>query len=539
MLLANERIEIDARPAPSTSIVLETVMLGHCPGAPQWRRLVSDELLMHEITALGFAKECARLRELAGNTPPELSQADTALLSLYNFPIPIYSFGQFRSLFPQAFDSNTKYQTRLGGKRAWLPLAVQDFFENSGYSQRLKLWVIRVEEKEEDDKQPLQPFLPKPNANMTEPETLGAFERALLIPGAGLLALPDFERLSIPVDKAQSFPLEFNQSEPAFMPCSRGTNHETQSDFRLRDEPTETPEKKSDTPTPYQTAVASINLTLAQYRPDMQCLLTVPLCELPDSSLPKPEFGFLDFVAKMADIAKKDASITTSRSKFHTPLRHMQLIYPYLRGPDRTLSSAVGLVTGMQAAVSQRHGPWHSIGGRPLPGRSLPWPPVQHNEVIAMRNYPGITVLQHQAGRTLVDDERMCTPLLSAVQLSFLNNAKRNNDHWHSAETMRFMGWIRRQLQALGEKMIFNVDARDPRPEIALRNFFIRLYALGALRGKKAEESFILKQNQGDHQTLSFDIEIAPAFPIDRIRITFLQDRHSTKTVTSIEVDNG
>jgi hypothetical protein len=278
---------------------------------------------------------------------------------------------------------------------------------------------------------------------------------------------------------------------------------------------------------------------MAQHRPDMQCLLSVALAALPGSERPGPATEFLDCVAEAAGIHEDGTLVDESRGRLTEAARHLQLLYPYLRGPDRRLSSAAGLVAGIQAAVSQQHGPWRSIGERPLPGRSLPWPPLNQNEATALRDRPGVTVLLHRANRTVVDDERMCAPCLPAVQLQQLTRERRNDDHWRSAEIMRFMGWLRRELQALGEKMIFNVDPRDPRPEIALRTFFTRLYTLGALRGRAVDEAFTLTQRNDGESTIAFEIEIAPAYPIDRLRITFMQDRHTAGAGASVEVSNG
>jgi hypothetical protein len=92
---------------------------------------------------------------------------------------------------------------------------------------------------------------------------------------------------------------------------------------------------------------------------------------------------------------------------------------------------------------------------------------------------------------------------------------------------MRFLGWLRRELQALGEQLVFSVDPRDPRPGMLLGDFLDRLHRLGALRGRLPEQAYRLAQRQEGESTLVFDIEIAPAYPIDRIRLTFVHDRHA------------
>ncbi len=524
MLLANNRIETDARPIPPAQTELEVAMLGHCPGNTQWQRLAADKLLLAEIAALGFARECARLRELAAGAA--CAEEDAALLALYNLPIPLYSFGQFQSLFPDAFDTATQYRSVLAGERAWLPLAVQDFFENSSGNHILKLWIIRL-----DEAAGKQAFLPVTNANMIEPETLGAFERALLIPRAAIVALPDLERLQIPANLEDIPRLRLDNPEPVFLPC--GT--EVDDGHRERRNADEIPAMPEPLDAPR--VVIPIARALAQLRPDMQCLLTVALAAVQGSELPGPDPDFLECIAQAADINTDGTLIEEPRSPLSEAARHVQLLYPYLRGPDRRLCSPSGLVAGMQAAVSQQYGPWHSICERPLPGRCLPWPPLTQNRATVLRDSPGVTVLLYRAGRTVVDDERMCAPCLPAMALRQLSTERRNDEHWRSAEIMRFMGWLRRELLALGEKMIFNVDPRDQRPALVLRAFFTRLFSLGALRGNKVEDAFTLTQRNENESTISFDIEVAPAYPIDRLRISFMQDRHSAGT--SIGIANG
>ena len=107
--------------------------------------------------------------------------------------------------------------------------------------------------------------------------------------------------------------------------------------------------------------------------------------------------------------------------------------------------------------------------------------------------------------------------------------AERERADWHSAEVQRFMGYVRRELQALGERLLFDVDATDPRPAEALRSFFARLHDAGALRGARPEQAFRIRALPGlgssAESTLAFEIELAPAFPINLIRITFVHDR--------------
>ena len=564
MLLANHRIELDARPTATVPTVLEVVLLGHCPspvgqgdvaqlfasGVPakvsdgvkligniRWDNLARDRQLLAEIGSLGFAPQTARLQELvqaldsgtgAGEQKILLQPQDRLLMELYNLPIPLYSFGHFQALFPDAFDTATHYRSVLAGDRAWLPLAVQDFFANSSGDHPLKLWILRVDESAGS-----QAFLPTSGANMIEPETLGAFERALLIPRVGILALPDLERLQIPAHLEDIPRMRLDNPVPAFLPC--GTDLEDgQRERRHGNEIAAMPE-----PLAPRDIILPIARALAQFRPDMQCLLTAPLAAVAGSERPSLSPEFIDLLSDAAGLDADGALTDDAPKPLTQAMRHLQILFPYLRGSDRKLSSPTGLIAGMQAAVSQQQGPWRSIGERPLPGRCLPWPPLTQQHATALRTRPGITTLLHRAGNLIVDDERICTPCLSGNGLAQLSKERRNEEQWRSAEIMRFIGWLRRELQTLGERMIFNVDPRDPRSALALRAFFTRLHGLGALRGRRAEDGFTLTQRNDSEGLIAFDIEIAPAYPIDRIRISFLQDRHSASASTTIEVSHA
>lgn len=535
MLLANDRIELAARPQPAQTAVLEVVLLGHYPdlkgkAPPHWERLAADASTLDEMAGLGLGSACTRLRELAaGAAVGEPTAQDKALMALYELPIPLHSFGQFQDLFPGAFDRDTHYTSLLGGQRAWLPLAVQDFFENALPDQALKLWVIRV-----DERLGSAGFLPRAEADMLEPRSLGPFERALLIPRAAILALPDLERLQIPAHLPDIPRLRVANAVPSFLPCGTDTDDDHRERRRRREIPPPTATLKAGD------VLLPISRTLARLRPDMQCLLSVPLAALPGSELPGPDPDFLALADRLAGLDASGALDTAALGRATEAARHLQLLYPYLRGPDRRLGSAVGLVAGLQAAVTQQYGAWRSIAGRPLPGHSLPWPALSQHGATRLRQQPGVTVMLQRKGRTLVDDERLCAPCLPAVALRQLTRAQREDEHWRSAEVMRFMGWLRRELQTLGERMVFDTDPRDPRPQMALRSFFSRLHTLGALRGRRLDDAYTLTQQANDKDRLEFDIEIAPAFPIDRIRISFLQDRHSNGgTTTEIEVAHG
>jgi len=542
MLLAGQRIELDPKPQVGTPPALEVVMLGHCPVAStdvNWPRIANDRQLTAELHGLGFGIEVRRLRELLTPSADFVElETDDDLKALYKLPLPIRSLAQFKSIFSGVFDQPYRYG-RLAGYGAWLPRAVEDFFGCSDNSGQLKLWIIRV--KEADG---IEAFLPsrygdlKQRATETsnatprplkllEIDQLNAFERALLIQNAAVIALPDLERLNLPQGLKRIPSVRKSRPLPAFLPCSSDADDlDLINPFR---------DIKSNQPRPQAKAVVgAIGQTLAVHRPDMQCLLSLPFADSQDYDFPQlcPEFS-----GQLSQLA--DAAIANPASGDSQRLRHLQFLYPYLIGADNLLTSSCGVVAGMQAKVAASQGVWRSVAGRRLPVRSLPWPRLDQNEAVRLRTRPGVTVLCNHKGTAMIDDESLCVPILPSVDLLQLTPSERNDSHWRSAEIMRFMGWLRRELQAQGNRMIFDTDPRDPRPLMALREFFQQLHALGALRGKKASEAFTIQQRNPADNVLQFDIEVAPAFPVDRIRITFLQDRHSGGSIPTMEAAHG
>jgi len=509
MLLADRRIALDARPAPARPAPLEVVMLGHCPpeGPARWDRVARDEPMLAEIAALGFTGEVARLRAWQRGTSlpaPQPGLSDDELRALQHLPLPIRSLGHYQTLFPQAFSAPTAQASRLAGNTAWLPWAVQDFFDGNepGYEETRTLWVLRVPESAG-----VAGFLPQVRPDLAAPAGLGAFDRALAVPRAGLLLLPDLERLQVPARLPDVPRLRLPNPEPVFLPLGSASD----DGHRERRLATEMP--TADVSPDLAASLAPIARTLARRRPDLMCLMSVPFAVQAAGELPAPAAPWLALAQQAAGLG--DA------------LRQVQWLYPYLRGPGRPLVSASGMVAGLQARVAQRFGPWRSAAARALPAGALPWPPASAQQAAAWRA-AGLSVLVQRNGRAMLDDEALPVPVLPSADLANMPRAQRARADWRSAEVQRFMGWLRRELQALGERLLFDVDAQDPRPEQALRHFFTQLHAAGALRGARPEQAFRIQAvAAGDsaESTLAFEIELAPAFPIDLIRISFVHDR--------------
>ncbi|HAU12166.1 MAG TPA: hypothetical protein DCS92_00540 [Gammaproteobacteria bacterium] len=129
-------------------------------------------------------------------------------------------------------------------------------------------------------------------------------------------------------------------------------------------------------------------------------------------------------------------------------------------------------------------------------------------------------MLRQRQGQVELDDERLLVPALHPQDYLNANNPERFDGH-RSAEVMRLLGYLRRQLTALGEQLIFNLDYRDPRPRLLLERFLRQLQQRGALRGATAEQAFQIKEIQTQEAVMIYEIMIAPALPIDQIRLTF------------------
>ena len=129
-------------------------------------------------------------------------------------------------------------------------------------------------------------------------------------------------------------------------------------------------------------------------------------------------------------------------------------------------------------------------------------------------------MLQHRSGTLQLDDERLVVPALHPEDYAYANNRERFAG-FRSAEVMRLLGYLQRQLNALGDQLVFNIDYRDPRPRLLLERFFRHLQQQGALRGATAEEAFRIREISSREGAMIYEIMIAPAFPIDRIQLTF------------------
>lgn len=467
-------------------------MPGHCPGKPDWRQLLAMGTSLARMKDLGFSRQVRGLRVLAARSGLEREVEDAALKALYLLPIPINSVTQFDALFPEARTIPAQRRSYLSGSDAWLPFTVQDFFSRGERDVGKTLWVIRVPEDEG-----VEAFLPRADADWfsTDPWTaLGAFEIACLPPRAAFAAFPDLERLQLPARLRDIPVLDLPRPEPAFLPCDADRPPLTQPDSEAEEQP--------DSPIPFSRILSRLAETAARVRPDIHFLLTIPFAAegVRDRGYPAPS---------------PEALTAAEGLRGHPAelgLHQVQMVYPYLRGPDRLLASPAGILAARMVESTLRYGPWRSVAGRPLTRLQTAYPPLTPQQASGMREDYSIGLLTWKNGALELDDERLARTAFGARTGA------------GSGEVARFIGWLRRELRAYGERLIFLTDPDDPRPSMILDSLFRRLYSQGALAGRVVEESFSVAQRSSGEGTLIFEIEIQPALPIDRIRITLAED---------------
>lgn len=511
--LLGQRIVVSPRPQQRREPALDVALLGHCPGRVRRERLLSLPGILDDLRSAGLGAQAEALlsgREADGTPLDE---------ALYQCPIPLRASAEFHDIFPDAARAPTRYISLLAGSRAWLPQAVDDFFANGG----ARLWVMRI-----DESLGQAGFLPGPASQLHDLQTLQGLARLLVIPSLAVIALPDLERLQIPARLPDVPRVRLDNPDPRFLPCTALPETDDHRERRYSRELDDMP-----APAALEQVLRALLPLLGRQRPDVQLLLTLPLAYSGEIDSPVLDPQALARLQQLRDAADGSGHL----------LRHIQFLFPYLRGPRYALHSPVGLIAGKQAGIAQSHGPWHSIGAQPLLCEGLPYPRLTLASVLALRDQPGIGILRQRSGfsgrsQLSLDDERLMVPALPPADYagtlfnSMVDDSAANDmtgpgrlSGFRSAEIMRFMGFLRRQLQALGEQLVFNIDPQDPRPRLLLEQFFRRLYQLGALRGSVAEDAFRIRQSLPQEGALQFDIEVAPALPIDRLHLTFA-NRH-------------
>lgn len=500
MDLMGGRVILSPRPASDRTPALEAAMLGHLPGSVRLERLRPNARWVMRSVGLGEALDHLDDLDLPRLSAPEVDR----VRALYHLPVPLLCAAELDDLFPEARSSDTLYRSTLAGRRAWLPAVVDDFFANGGE----RLWILRIPEEEgragfQARSEGTSEFA---GLALEHSIALRGLAALLPIPELAVIAAPDLERLLIPAQLQDIPRVRLDNPVPAFAPgrC-RGDD-----DHRERRRGPEMPVA----PEPDSTlaVLAGVQAVLSRYRPDIQYLHSLPL-----------EYSNADMgpAAQQQVLAALSAQRGTRRG---AGLKRIQLIYPYLRRPNAdpaaTLTSAVGLVAGRQAGVTRRLGVWRSMAGEALVTDAVPYPPTDSRLAEQLRESPGVGVLIQRQGRVELEDERLVVPALHPDDYLPAEDPSRF-DGYRSGEVARFMGWLLRRLRALGDVLVFDLDPRDPRPRLLLEDLLRRLHGAGALRGSQPEEAFSIREGQRGPGILAYDIELAPAFPVDKLRLTF------------------
>jgi len=495
------RVVLSPRPQSQSALPLEVAMLGHCPGRIRARRLLALAEALSEIRKAGF-----------GDTVDALI-ADPDAADLQHLPIPLRSASEFHDIFPDARNEPAYYHSTLAGNLSWLAPCVDDFFANGGQ----KLWIVVIPEDEGQ-----QGFFPTSETNLIAPEPLRGLATLLVLPQSAERRLRDLERLQIPARLPDIPRVRLDNPNPVFLPCAESVN----DDHRERRNDDEMALDDLPEPLGFNQILQNILPWLTRYRPDIQCLLTLPLAYLDASDSPGADTAALELLNQMR---------TSDKAAL---LRQTQYLFPYLRGKGRPLLSPVGIVAGRQSQIAIQKGPWRSVAGLPLKADNLPYPRMTRADVVEMRNAPGLSVVELRNRQVELDDERLCVPALPASDYRHASSLERF-DAYRSAELQRLLGYLRRQLTRFGEQLVFSADVRDPRPRLLLDRFFRSLWQRGALRGQRAEEAFSIRQIPAGESTLLIEIEIAPALPIDRIRLTFTNTGTDTGTAWQTDISTG
>jgi len=501
------RIQLNPRPSVRRQVALEVGMLGHCPGRVRIERLLALTELVNEIRQAGFAARLEKINTLVNDIAVARANAvaqkeiekllDQLDISVSHLPMPLHSTAEFDDIFPLARTTSTHYGSVLAGTRAWLPQAVDDFFTNGGE----KLWLVRVPEAEG-----IAGFLPEQPQSLLDVDKLRGLASLLVVNRLGLVVMPDLERLQIPAQLPDIPRKRLENPEPVFLPLG------TLLDDGHR-ERRQTSELFAELPVqPMLTVLRRLLQLSSPQRSDIQFIVTLPLSY--SNSLASP-------VADLEALTLLDDARKTANAHL---LRQVQMVFPYLRQGDR-ISSPVGVLAGAIAKNVAVNGAWRSVAMQPLMSLAQPFPKVDIQETISLRETPGIGIINLKAGKLKLDDERLLVPALHRDDylLPGINSdySKRLSG-LRSAEVVRFLGYLVRELRELGDHLIFNVDPQDPRPQLVLERFFLDLYRAGALRGASPEDAFRITRASSAENVIAFDIEIAPAYPIDKIIITFI-----------------
>ncbi|MCP3849978.1 MAG: hypothetical protein GY694_07040 [Gammaproteobacteria bacterium] len=519
--MLSHRILFDHSLKTESSPVLEMAMLGHCPGNVNLKALTHNMRSLIRSNGYGLQMDCLETMFSASSEEDLTETFSTQKISAYNdidqkslaqlfhLPIPLNSFSEFTSLFPNAHNTASLYQSKIAGDYAWLGLSVKDFFTSGGEL----LWIVRIPEGEQQ-----AGFLPSIKKGIHDSAGLKGLATLFPVNSIGLVAFPDLERLQLQSFIKNEPRKNLKNPAPEFLPC----NTVQMDDHRERRWSSELDTQPE--PVALQSIISPMMHHIEKYRPDLMCLYT-----------PALEYDVQNNQALLSPSDIDAINELKSLQPEANYLRHIQFIFPYLQGVDYPLKSASGYVGGTQCANAKRNGIWRSIAGLSLNVNGTPYPAINTNQLNLYRQQYGLSTFYDQGKIITLDDEQLT---VSAINLNNTNFKQGNVNHIftkenleknRSAEIKRFMGFLLRELKQLGESLIFNTDAQDPAPRILLESYFNQLYQAGALRGSNETEAFSIVNNSSvtTDNIIQYDIQLRPAYPIDSIKLIFNRINHN------------
>lgn len=504
--------------------LFDVAMIGHLERNASLDYLFNNPAMLADIRVAGYSDLLDLLRA-------EYEQTENALRthSLQGLPIPLRSLEEFQQLFslPGSEPAGDIFVSRLGGSYTWLSLAIDDFFQAEVMQLPRRLWIIVVAQAQgsaafltpdsavapASNAQPDLILKAKPRGEQIAEllQRQPALLRALDLPNLGLLCLPDFERIHIPPSLTHIPRLRVANPVPAFLPCGTNTN-----DGIAETSPIQT--AQPDESIYFVTHLQRLLRVIATYRRDVNLLLAFPFDVNRNAELPQ----YSQLAATQLEQWKQGAESSL--------LRHVQLVFPYLQDARGNLSSPCALLAGKTLASSSTRGEWRSIAGMALATSKRVFPTVSLKLTAQLRDHPGfgLAVLREENAVLQLDDERLPVPYIVSQPST------------NSGELARFMGGLQRALENLGLSLLFENQLAIDQSEILLRDFFTRLHAQGALRGRRPEDAFSIHRQSNDSGQVLVEIELAPAIAIDRIQVDLRSHNNDLQTNDlTIEVRHG
>jgi hypothetical protein len=123
----------------------------------------------------------------------------------------------------------------------------------------------------------------------------------------------------------------------------------------------------------------------------------------------------------------------------------------------------------------------------------------------------GVAPLRFAGAGTMLDDD------ILAVRRDPPSNASRR-----AAGVRRLMGWLLRNLERLGEQLVFENVLNDGRVELILSDLFDALRQRGALNGRQLDEAVTITRSNPAPNAVRFDIGINMSVPVETIALSFL-----------------